>query len=163
MPDPCNLPEDLPLGALISVIFRTRIIILNQHLRQFGLSYGQYPIIVYLLDHENTTQEMLVKKFHIDRGTIARMVKKLEDSGYVIRRTDPVNRRAVRLFPAAKAKEIARELIGVDQEWEKIVTSSLTEPEQEHLKRVMYTMSSAVLHHLHETGCNECRELSSEE
>lgn len=163
MPDPCRLPEDLPLSALLSILFRSRIIILNQHLRPFGLSYGQYPIIVYLLHHENITQEMLVKKFHIDRGAIARVVKKLEDSGYVVRRTDPDNRRAVRLFPTAKTKNIARELIEIDKEWERIVTSSLTRQEQEHLKRVMYNMASAALLHLHETADNECRDLSSEE
>lgn len=152
MSNPCHLPDDLPFGALISIIFRTRFIFLNQQLQSFGLSAGQYPIILHLLGNQNITQETLVKKFHIDRGTIARAVKKLEHAGYITRKTDPENRRAVRLFPTEKARLVAPDLIRIDSEWEKIATSSLTIQEQDLMKNFAYKIASASLDYLHTAG-----------
>jgi len=141
--DFCHLPDDLSLGALISIIFRTRSIILNHWLKPFGLSAGQYPVILFLLENQDITQETLVKKFRIDRGTIARAVKKLETAGYVTRKIDPENRRAVRLFLTIKAEEIAPSLIKMNTEWENIVTSSMTISELEHLNVILHKIASA--------------------
>jgi MarR family transcriptional regulator, temperature-dependent positive regulator of motility len=146
----CHLPDDLPLGALISIIFRTRSIILNQWLKPLGLSSGQYPVMLFLLNNQNITQETLVKVFHIDRGTIARTVKKLESAGYITRKPDPESRRAVRLFITKKAEEITQILIKMDADWEKIVTSSLEEMEQLHHKEVLHKIALASLHKINE-------------
>ena len=87
-----------------------------------------------------------MKVFHIDRGTIARTVKKLESAGYITRKPDPDSRRAVRLFITKKAEEIAQILIKMDADWEKIVTSSLEEMEQLHYKEVLHKIALASLY-----------------
>lgn len=63
-------------------------------------------------------QETLVRHYHLDKGTIARAVKKLEAGGYIRRIVDPANRRAVRLFLTDKGEEVVPLLQAIDREWE---------------------------------------------
>jgi len=94
---PC-LPEDIPFGAVVSLLNRSKFVFLNDRLRPLGLSAGQFPVLMLLAREQDITQDRLVRHYHLDKGTIARAVKKLEDAGYIRRIIDPTNRRAVRLF-----------------------------------------------------------------
>jgi DNA-binding MarR family transcriptional regulator len=70
-------------------------------------------------------QDTLARHFRIDKGAIARAVKKLEDAGYVKRIVDPGDRRAVRLFLTPKGEEIAPAIEQIDHEWEELMYSRL--------------------------------------
>ncbi len=98
---------DIPLGAVISITSRSRFIFLNDRLMPLGLSAGQFPVLMLLYKEQNIMQETLVRHYHLDKGTIARAVKKLEDAGYIRRIVDPANRRAVRLFLTEKGEQAA--------------------------------------------------------
>ncbi len=127
------LPASLPLGALFSIINRTRVVFLNERLKSYNLSAGQYPVFIYLLKHDDVIQDALARYFHLDKGTIARTVKKMEDNGYISRRVDPDNRRAFRLSLTSKGYEIAPEILAVDQEWEAVISRQFSLDEKENL------------------------------
>ncbi|MFH0967983.1 MAG: MarR family transcriptional regulator [Methanobacteriota archaeon] len=147
-----SLPLDLPLAVFISIIFRTRVIILNHRLRSLGLSAGQFPVLMYLLQRQGITQETLVKTFHIDRGTIARAVRKLEDMGYITRSVDPENRRAFHLFLSKKGEDITPAVIEIDHEWERIATSSLTDVEMELFRKLLNKIALTSLQGVRDIG-----------
>ena len=146
------LQHDIPIGALTSIIFRTRSIILNNQLKSLNISAGQFPIMMYLLKHQNVTQETLARHFHIDRGTIARSVKKLEDAGYIIRTIDPENRRAVRLFLSEQGRTITPELIRIDTNWEETVSTTLTGPEKMQFREILMKVATASIQGIRDTG-----------
>jgi len=60
-----------------------------------------------LYKKQNIMQETLVRHYHLDKGTIARSVRKLEDAGYIRQIIDPDNPRAVRLFLTKKGERAA--------------------------------------------------------
>jgi DNA-binding MarR family transcriptional regulator len=97
----------IPFGAGVSLTSRGRFVFLNDRLRPLGLSAGQFPVLVLLSRVQNIMQDTLVRHYHLDKGTIARAVRKLEDAGYIRRITDPGNRRAVRLFLTEKGEGVA--------------------------------------------------------
>lgn len=152
MNDTARVPDDIPIGALISIIFRTRLIILNNRLKSVGMSAGQFPVMMYLHRNQNITQETLARHFHIDRGTIARSVKKLEDEGYITRITDPDNRRAVRLFLSDKGAAVTPELIRIEQEWEATVTRSLSGSEKDQYSALLRSVAASGLACIRELG-----------
>jgi len=122
----------MPLGAVISIIHRAHQIILNDRLKPYGLTFGQFPVLMMLSHHQNITQEMLARHFRIDKGTIARAVKKLEDAGYVRRITDPENRRAVRLFLTEKGVQIVPVIKQIDREWEDMTCTGISTENRTH-------------------------------
>jgi DNA-binding MarR family transcriptional regulator len=127
------IPTSIPPGPLFSIINRARVIFLNERLKPYALSAGQYPVFMCLLHHPNIIQESMARYFHLDKGTIARTVKKMEDAGYVSKNVDPDNRRAFRLFLTEKGYQVAPEIIAIDREWEKLVTNSISDKEQQDM------------------------------
>ena len=128
---------EIPFGAVVSITSRGRFIFLNDRLRPLGLSAGQFPVLMLLYKEQNIMQETLVRHYHLDKGTIARAVKKLEDAGYIRRITDPENRRAVRLFLTEKGKEAAPVLQAINIEWEEQVCAGLSQEDRENLNTLM--------------------------
>ncbi len=140
-------PEKPP-GAFISIINRAHFIVINERLKPFGLSAGQFPALICLVRKQNIIQDTLARHFHIDKGTVARAVQKLEDGGFVRRITDPGNRRAVRLFLTEKGRDMAPVLRAIDLEWERGAFSGFSDEEKEqcmvYLKRMAANCISLV-------------------
>jgi MarR family transcriptional regulator, temperature-dependent positive regulator of motility len=133
---PC-LPDDVPFGAVVSLVNRSRYVFLNDRLLPLGLSAGQFPVLMLLAKEQNIMQDRLVRHYHLDKGTIARAVKKLEDAGYIRRITDPVNRRAVRLFLTRKGEHAIPHLQAINRDWEDRIGSALSEEEAGTLRMLM--------------------------
>ena len=129
--------REIPFGAVISITSRGRLIFLNDRLRKLGLSARQFPVLMLLYREQNIMQETLVRHYHLDKGTIARAVKKLEDAGYIRRIIDPDNRRAVRLFLTEKGEQVAPVLHAINHEWEEQVCTGLSQTERETLTTLM--------------------------
>jgi DNA-binding MarR family transcriptional regulator len=132
---------DIPLGAVISITSRGRYIFLNDRLRPLGLSAGQVPVLMLLYKEQNIMQETLVRHYHLDKGTIARAVKKLRDAGYIRQIVDSENRRAVRLFLTEKGEKIAPVLQAIDREWESQICAGLSQERKNTLNTLMRTLA----------------------
>jgi DNA-binding MarR family transcriptional regulator len=132
---------EIPFGAVVSITRRGRFIFLNNRLRPLGLSAGQFPVLMLLYKEQNIMQETLVRHYHLDKGTIARAVKKLEDAGYIRRIIDQDNRRAVRLFLTEKGEQVAPVLQAIDREWEEQVCAGLSQEERASLNCLMRTVA----------------------
>jgi MarR family transcriptional regulator, temperature-dependent positive regulator of motility len=121
--------DEIPFGAIISIIDRGRFIYLNNRLRPLGLSAGQVPVLILLYKEQNIMQDTLVRTYHLDKGTIARAVRKLVDAGYIRQTIDPDNRRAVRLFLTKKGERMASLLQEIIREWEGCICNGLSPDE----------------------------------
>lgn len=104
-----------------------------------------------LLRHPGITQDTMARHFHLDKGTIARTVKKMEDAGLISRRVDPENRRALCLSLTRKGSEMAPEILAIDQEWEQTICSGLSGGEKEQML--------ALLKHVAESSIKTIRKL----
>jgi DNA-binding MarR family transcriptional regulator len=135
------LPDDIPLGAAVSVISRSKSVFFNNRLRPHGLSAGQVPVLLLLAREQNIMQDRLVRHYHLDKGTIARAVRKLEDGGFLHRTPDPGNRRAVRLFLTGKGEEAIPLLQSINREWEEQAGAGLSAGEMASLRSLLHRMA----------------------
>jgi MarR family transcriptional regulator, temperature-dependent positive regulator of motility len=135
------VPEEIPFGAILSIANRGRFIFLNNRLRPLGLSAGQVPVLLLLSREQNITQETFVRHYHLDKGTIARAVKKLEDAGYIRRTADPGNRRAVRLFLTGKGERALPLLEEIIREWEACIFDGLSKDDIITLHALSHTIA----------------------
>jgi MarR family transcriptional regulator, transcriptional regulator for hemolysin len=76
----------------------------DQQARAWGMTRAQCIIIVHLHFNPGMTQNEMAAHCEIEPITVARLVDRLEASGYVERRSDPTDRRINRLhlLPAAE-------------------------------------------------------------
>ncbi|WP_148277743.1 MarR family winged helix-turn-helix transcriptional regulator [Methanoregula formicica] len=125
---------------------------LNDRLRPMGLSAGQFPVLMLLAKEQNITQETLVRHYHLDKGTIARAVKKLETAGYIRRITDPGNRRAVRLFLTEKGEQALPALHAINRAWESLAFCGLTAQDKKTCRHLMRTVTLNVFSYMDTEG-----------
>lgn len=114
---------------------------MNDRLRPYGLSSGQFPLLIHLSHQQDVTQEALARHLHIDKGTIARAARKLEDAGYISRTPDPANRRAFRLLLTEKGEQIVTVMHTIDQEWDDLVCDGLLAEEREVQNALLYRIA----------------------
>jgi len=98
-----------------------------------NLTEGQVPCLVALSEEEQLTQDDLARMFHIDKGTIARSIQKLEDKKMVRRVQDPVNRRRYILYLTEKGENIIPEILDAEKKWEDTIFKDFSEEERSFL------------------------------
>ncbi len=123
----------IPLGLLVSMIHRTRMMYLNNKMRDMDITAGQFPFIMVLSNEEGITQEELAAHFHIDKGTVARALRKLEDKQYIFRKVDVENRRRYHIYLTEKGRTTVPQITNIDKEWEESLCSRFTEEEYSNL------------------------------
>ena len=132
---------NIPLKGLLSIIVRNHFIFMNRELKHLNLTEGQVPYLVALSKNEQLTQDDLAKMFHIDKGTIARTIQKLEGKELVQRLHDPVNRRRYRLSLTEKGEEIVPEILHAEKKWEKILFKDFSDKESSLLVKNVATLA----------------------
>lgn len=133
--------SDIPLGLMVSMIYRTRLMFINEKIKNMDITAGQIPFLMELSHEEGISQDDLASHFHIDKGTVARALRKLEDNDYLYRKTDPNNRRRYIIYLTEKGKATVPQIIKINKEWESSIRSKISKTEYNHLFNALKTMA----------------------
>jgi len=144
--------KDLPLGAFVSMTYRSHFVRINHRMKELGLSAGQFFVLMVLSDEQGVTQDYLAGVFLIDKGSIARAVNVLEEKGIVRRITDESNRRAVRLYLTEAGEKLISEVVKIDKEWEEAAFSGLSEDERAQAMALLCKISENSCQAAYENG-----------
>lgn len=80
-----------------------------------GGKAGQLRILRYLSHHENLTQRHLQAKLELSSGSMSEIVAKLESQGFLIRTTDPEDKRQKVLNITEEGRQALRNMRAEDQ------------------------------------------------
>jgi DNA-binding MarR family transcriptional regulator len=100
---------DRTLGFLVADISRLLRRSMDRRLQSLGLTQAQWRAIVYLSRNEGMTQAALAERLEIQPITVTRLVDRMENAGWVERRTHPLDRRAVQLYLTPQSQPILEE------------------------------------------------------
>jgi len=133
-------------GSLLGEISRLLRRNFNRRLRHFGLTQTQWQAIVHLRRCEGINQAPLAEAMEIQPITLARLIDRLEAGGWVERRPDPGDRRAVRLFLTPKAQPILTELRDAAEAVHEETCANMSVAEFEQLLASLEKIKSNLLH-----------------
>jgi len=74
--------------------------------REIGLEKGQYQFLVRICENPGINQERLSNMLKVDKTTTAKAVKKLILKDYILKEQSKKDKRAFKLYPNEKAKEV---------------------------------------------------------
>jgi DNA-binding MarR family transcriptional regulator len=80
--------------------------IIDTRFREKGIYFGQPPILKYLSEHENATQKEIAEFLHISPPSVATSLKRMEESGLVIRIESKKDARSNVVRLTKKGKEL---------------------------------------------------------
>ena len=125
------------IGKYISQLYRKGSVFINKEVSEYGIGSGQFMFLLELYINDGKNQEEIAETLKIDKGTTARALKKLEEQGFVTRIKDENDKRSNKIYLNDKAKDVREGVFDVLNDWNKEITKSLTEEEEEMLKSLL--------------------------
>ncbi len=102
----------------------------TEKLKEYGLS-GQHCAYLLRISREpGLTQDMIAKELFVNKSTVARQLRFLEEKGYVRRCPSPQDQRALQVFPTEKTEAVLPRVRAVLREWNDYITAGFTEEEK---------------------------------
>jgi len=136
---PRKNPEE-SYGFLIQDISRLMRRNFNRLVQEVGLTQAQWQILVRLTYMEGARQSQIADVLEMQPISVARLIDRMEAAGWVERRPDPDDRRAINLYPTDTAAPI------LDQVWQcagqvrEKATAGLSDNDKEKLLELLKSM-----------------------
>lgn len=138
---PGNSP-DSNLGFLMYEVLRLLRRNLNRRMR---LTQAQWRALAFLSRNEGINQIGLADLLEVRPITMARLIDRLEADGWVERRPDPVDRRAVCLYLTPKAGPLLEEMYVLANQSREQALAGLSAADRKQLIELMSTMKTNLL------------------
>ncbi len=125
--------NNAPFAAWIHNLSKNQLKYLNLKLTNLNLGH-ELRYIMFIHDNPDSSQDDLVKALAQSKGNIAKVLRKLEDNGYIERKINPNNRRKYMLKTTSKADRLIPRVREISREWE--IEVGLTEADEDLKKRI---------------------------
>ena len=126
----------LPIGKLISIIAKNQSLYLNHKLEEFKINSSQLHFLFEISYQKEINQDKIASRCSIDKGSVARSIKKLEDNGLVVRKVDDNNRRQNKVSLTPEGEKTLTESKKKLEEWEDYLFANNTS-EKEDLQMLL--------------------------
>lgn len=131
-------PETWPTGRLLSAAARRVERAWDVYLQQWNLSHASVPVLV-VLARGSLSQREIAAQMHVTEQAIGRVLRGLQDNGYLTRERHPGDRRRHVVALTPSGREALRALDHA-QSVEALIGTSLTPEETAELRVLLIRM-----------------------
>ena len=125
------------ISKCASIVYRFGHMFFDEHLEENHIGSGQQFFLLHLYEHPGISQEELAHIDHYDKGTTARAVKKLEQEGYILRKSDERDRRFMKLYVTKEGETLVFKIQKIIQQWNEMLSAGLEEEEKTLVSKLM--------------------------
>ena len=138
-----------------NIISRCEGIYRQDKLKDCGLSACHHSYILAISRHPGMTQDQLAKHICIDKSGVTRHLSYLEKKGYVERRSDQHDKRAICVFPTQKMLDILPEVKKIVTDWNDYLTKDITSEDLDCFNRVLDIIAERAKKYIYEKEDSE--------
>lgn len=124
----------------LSYLNRRRKRFLGEKLRPYNLSGAMHMFITFLHRHPGTSQDTLCSTFYVEKCTVSKRVKQMENMGYIRREVDEADRRQNKLYLTEKGEELVPVIHRCLDEWSRKIADGVSEEERTVILHAMERM-----------------------
>lgn len=144
------------LGRLISGITREMRAFYDRGLDGFGIGWRQQFYLEYIFDNPGIMPQDLTDRFHVDKGTTTKVMKKLGDEGYITVTADERDHRVRHIFATKRATLAVEKIRRLHGQFHEIIIQELSETDIEstsaHLRQIRENLKNELIHRKKEDG-----------
>ncbi|ECQ6576276.1 MarR family transcriptional regulator [Listeria monocytogenes] len=129
------------LAKPIAIIHRSESTFKNKKLLETGLNIGQLRYLWTLYKEDGISQESMAKRFMVDKASVTRHIKRLEELGMIRREIDAKDRRIQRIFVTETGFQMRDLIEEVTAEWSALLTANFSEKEKDDLMHLIGRLS----------------------
>ena len=101
------------------------------------LTHPEIQALRHIAVHGNISQATLTTRLGVDKAAVTRVLKSLEEKGYVCRETDPEDKRVKRVYALDKALNIKDEVVSAESLFYRWLMADMTEEQQQALQTTL--------------------------
>jgi len=120
---------------------------MDRKLNDHTIGGGRYSFLFYLYHHNGASQDEISRDIEIDKASTARALRKLENGGFIFRKTDENDRRINHVFLTEKGYSTREELIGLSNQWKNGILEGFTDDEILTLEKFFLKLTKNVCLH----------------
>jgi DNA-binding MarR family transcriptional regulator len=136
--------ERYPVSFAIFAMARSHRALASQMLRSVGLFAGQEIMLMNLWDRDGQSQQSLGRAIGLDHSTVAKSVRRLEESGLVWRAKSPEDGRVTLVWLTDTGRALEPKVNDIWARLERLTTGGLTEKEQRQLVDLSYRLAASI-------------------
>ncbi len=121
----------------MGIISRQAMMNMNHEASQYNLDNNLFLILIRIVEHEGLNQSQLSHMVKIDKTTLSRSLRKLEEKGFITKKVNSQNKKFNELVPTTKALQIYDRLIGFETTYIQTVMKDLTSSELFQLEAIL--------------------------
>lgn len=125
--------------VLISLlrINRQRILALRRVLAPWGYVGFMHLILQYAYRHPGASQEGIACFYALDKASVARDARRLEELGHIRRQTDPANRRQYQIFVTPEGEAMERIIDDVHRGFQQQLSNGISPEDWQKLTELL--------------------------
>ncbi len=131
---------DRNVGFLLHDVSRRLRTRFDRRARALGLTRAQWRVLVHLAPRQGLNQSGLAEILEVESITLGRHVDRLEETGWLERRSDPGDRRAWRLFLTEKARPTLDRMEALAVKTQEEAMAGLSQEERSRLLALLLSM-----------------------
>ena len=131
---------DSNVGFLLHDVSRLLRLRFDRRARAVGLTRAQWRVLAHLAPRQGINQSSLAEILEVENITLGRHIDRLEDTEWVIRRRDPDDRRAWRLFLTDKSRPVLDQMEVLAAETQGEAMAGLSDHERDRLLELLLSM-----------------------
>ncbi len=112
-----NRDGEQSLGKIFSIIHWQSRIFVEKKLKKYGLGWGEFHVLRKLCNRKEMKQNEITDCLKITKATTSKVLHRLEEDGYITRRSDKNDRRTYVIRATRKAMKLKNVLQGISREW----------------------------------------------
>lgn len=125
---------------------------LSAELRAIGLSIPQFDVLSTLTEGEGVTQQDLAERLYVTKGNVSGLLDRMEEAGFVERRSIPGDRRSRAVHLTAQGRDLARRGLGLQRAFVAATLGALPESDVAELDRILRAWRDAARRHAELAG-----------
>ena len=135
------------IGYLVHDVSRLRRTVIDKALKPLGITRSQWWVLSNLARDRShgMMQTELAKVLDIGKVALGGLIDRLEASGYVARKPDPVDRRAKRVEITKKGEKLLRSMEERGSDLNQDIQSDITSKELKVAEDVLYRMKKRLI------------------
>jgi len=118
-------------------ISRQAMMKMNQEASQYELDNNLFLILTRIVEHPAIHQSQLAELVQIDKTTLSRSLRKLEERGLIVKKNKAQNKKFKELYPTTSALKVYDKLIGFEDRYIQTKLHQLTSSELFQLEHIL--------------------------
>ena len=132
------------MGRYVSIFDRLMKMYYDRSLCDYEIGWGQQFYVEYLYEHPGATPQEMASCIRVDKGTLSKTIKKLDEIEYIRVVSDEKDRRVKHLYLTEKAVPAAEKIKEVHAGFYQVFTEGLSLEELESAEKTLRKMTENI-------------------